>query len=104
MGSAHWFVLTGTSSAADRLRLLQLLGERACSVKRLADVLELECDTVESHLANLQANDLVEVSERDGVAVYRPTPQARQHWDDIAALVEDSPKVASETPTRGSPQ
>lgn len=100
MGSPHWFVLTGTRSAAERVRLLVLVRERASSVKRLADDLGLECETVDDHLEVLLENDLVEERERDGVALYRPSLQARQHWDAIGALLEQSPAVAAEDPAQ----
>ena len=98
MGPPHWYVLTGTRNAVDRVRLLVLLREHTCSVKRIADVLELEYATVEEHLEILQENDLVEVRERDGTGRYRPTPQARQHWDAIPPLPEYSPSATSDQP------
>lgn len=98
MGSSHWFVLTGTRKAADRVQLLVLLRKHACSIERLAVVLDMDYATIEEHLSILRENDLVEPRDRDGVAVYSPTLQARQHWDAITALLGDAPAVAADGP------
>jgi DNA-binding transcriptional ArsR family regulator len=88
MGASRWFVLTGTRGALKRAQILRLLSEQDCSVKRLADALELEYETVQKHLEVLRANDIVESRARGDVTIYWPTATVRKNWDAVTEILQ----------------
>ena len=90
MEAALWYVLTGTRGGENRIRLLRALDERPRNANQLAEDLGLDYKTVRHHLDVLMDNDVLQNSGDDYGAVYLPTPRARQHWDTIETIMEQT--------------
>jgi predicted ArsR family transcriptional regulator len=90
MEAALWYVLTGTRGGENRIRLLRALDERPRNANQLAEDLDLDYKTVRHHLDVLMDNDVLQNSGDDYGAVYLPTPRARQHWDTIETIMEQT--------------
>jgi len=91
MEAALWYVLTGTRGGANASgRLLRALDDRPRNANQLAEDLDLDYKTVRHHLDVLMDNDVAERSGDDYGAVYLPTPRARQHWDTIETIMEQT--------------
>jgi DNA-binding transcriptional ArsR family regulator len=83
-----WYVLTGTRGGRNRVRILRALDDEPRNANRLAEALELDYKTVRHHLSVLVENDVLEASDDDYGAVYRPTDRARAHWDVIERIID----------------
>jgi len=90
MEAALWYVLTGTRGGANRVRLLRALDDRPRNANQLAEDLDLDYKTVRHHLDVLMDNDVVERSGDEYGAIYLPTPRARQHWNTIETIMEQT--------------
>lgn len=90
MEAALWYVLTGTRGGANRVRILRALDERPRNANRLAEGLELDYKTVRHHLNVLVDNGVIESSGDDYGAIYVPTAEARQHWETIETIMEQT--------------
>lgn len=90
MEAALWYVLTGTRGGANRVRLLRALDDRPRNANQLAEDLDLDYKTIRHHLDVLVENDVVKSSGDDYGAVYLPTSRARQHWDIIEQIIEQT--------------
>jgi len=90
MEAALWYVLTGTRGGENRIRLLRALDERPRNANQLAEDLDLDYKTVRHHLDVLMDNDVLRTSGDDYGAVYLPTSRARQHWDTIETIMEQT--------------
>jgi len=90
MEAALWYVLTGTRGGSNRVRLLRALDTRPRNANQLAEDLDLDYKTVRHHLDVLMDNGVVERSGDEYGAIYIPTPRARQHWDTIEQIMEQT--------------
>ncbi|WP_336038142.1 ArsR/SmtB family transcription factor [Halobacterium yunchengense] len=93
MEAALWYVLTGTRGGPNRVRLLRALADRPRNANQLAADLDLDYKTVRHHLDVLVDNDIVESSGDDYGAVYLPTEEARDHWDTVEEIIDDTEAV-----------
>jgi DNA-binding transcriptional ArsR family regulator len=66
-------------SDENRLKLLGILAQRACSVEELAALLHLKPPTVSHHLAKLKQLDLVTLQPEGNTHLYRLNLEALQH-------------------------
>ncbi|MFB6220042.1 MAG: ArsR/SmtB family transcription factor [Halolamina sp.] len=89
MEAALWYVLSGTRGGANRARILQAVDERPQNPNQLAEVLDLNYDTVRHHLDVLAENDVVRASGEEYGAVYLPTDRVRTHWEVVESITKE---------------
>lgn len=88
MEKALWYLLVGTRGGKNRVRLIRTLSERPRNANQLAEVLELDYNTVRYHLDKLLDHDVVERSEDDYGELYFLTDRFEQHREQFETIVD----------------
>jgi len=88
MEKALWYLLAGTRGGENRARIIRTLAERPRNANQLAELLDLEYNTIRYHLEKLVEHDVVESSGDEYGALYFLTDRFERHRDEFERITE----------------
>ncbi len=90
MNSELWYVFGRSRGGPNRIRLVRALDNRPRNANQLAEALDLDYTTVRHHLDVLLKHDVVSKTDDEYGAVYKPSDPAKEHWETIEKICEES--------------
>lgn len=95
-----WHLLGGTRGGPMRIRLIALLRERPYNTNQLATLLGVDYKTAQHHLRVLVENRVLNSTGQGYGAVFLPTRDMQDSWDDFDAIARKVARVAPAQPTQ----
>lgn len=88
MEKALWYLLVGTRGGESRVRIIRAIEERPRNANQLAEVVDLDYNTVRYHLDTLLEHDVVEKGGDDYGAMYFLTDRFEHHTDEFETITD----------------
>jgi len=88
MEKALWYLIAGTRGGKNRARIIRRLSERPENANQLADVLDVEYNTIRHHMEMLIEHDIVEPGGTDYGELYFLTDRFEHHREAFERITE----------------
>jgi DNA-binding transcriptional ArsR family regulator len=88
MEKALWYLLVGTRGGESRVKVIRAIEDRPRNANQLADVVDLDYNTVRYHLDTLLEHDVVEKGGDDYGALYFLTDRFEHHHEEFERITD----------------
>jgi len=88
MEQALWYLFAGTRGGENRARIVNALDERPRNANKLAELLDVDYNTVRHHLDMLVDHDVVERGDEDYGTLYFLTDRFDHHREEFETILE----------------
>lgn len=89
MKKVLWYLIAGTRGGENRAKIIRTLNERPRNANQLAEVLNVEYNTVRHHLDLLVEHDVIEEGDQTYGKLYFLTDQFEQYWNEFETMTTE---------------
>ena len=89
MEKVLWYLIAGTRGGENRAKIIRTLNERPRNANQLAEVLNVEYNTVRHHLDLLVEHDVIEEGDQTYGKLYFLTDQFEQYWNEFETMTTE---------------